>query len=123
MNNHYPEFKQLSADEINAIWEGAVIVLDTNILLNLYRYSENSQARYLYAMYHYNHHVREEGGQSTTFRLPCHIRAAFVKLLEQVQQCLLTKIERLHIAIECNPTSNYKIGEMERYDEHPILKF
>lgn len=55
MNNHYPEFKQLSADEINAIWEGAVIVLDTNILLNLYRYSDNSQARYLYAMYHYNH--------------------------------------------------------------------
>ena len=33
MNHHYPEFKQLSADEINAIWEGAVIVLDTNILL------------------------------------------------------------------------------------------
>lgn len=43
MNNHYPEFKQLSADEINAIWEGAVIVLDTNILLNLYRYSENTR--------------------------------------------------------------------------------
>lgn len=84
---------------------------------------ENPQARYLYAMYHYNHHVREEGGLSTTFRLPCHIRAAFVTLLEQVQQRLLTKIERLHIAIECNPTSNYKIGEMERYDEHPILKF
>lgn len=84
---------------------------------------ENPQARYLYAMYHYNNHVREEGNKADTFCLPCHIRAAFVSLLEQVQQRLLTKIERLHIAIECNPTSNYKIGEMERYDEHPILKF
>lgn len=50
MNNHYPEFKQLSADEINAIWEGAVIVLDTNILLNLYRYSEATRDEILSVM-------------------------------------------------------------------------
>ena len=43
MNNHYPEFKPLSADEIDAIWKGAIIVLDTNILLNLYRYSEETR--------------------------------------------------------------------------------
>lgn len=33
------------------------------------------------------------------------------------------KIEQLHIAIECNPSSNFKIGEFNRYDEHPIIKF
>ena len=84
---------------------------------------KNSQARYLYAKYHFNRHVREDGNKAMTFRLPPSIRDAYVSLLEQVQQRLLTKIERLHISIECNPTSNYKIGEMERYDEHPILKF
>ena len=28
-----------------------------------------------------------------------------------------------HISIETNPTSNYRIGDFERYDEHPILYF
>ena len=28
-----------------------------------------------------------------------------------------------YLAIECNPSSNYKIGEFETYEEHPILKF
>ena len=35
----------------------------------------------------------------------------------------MNRIESYHIAIECNPSSNYKIGEMRRYDEHPITKF
>ena len=43
MNTRYPEYKQLTSDAINAIWGKAVIVLDTNILLNLYRYSEETR--------------------------------------------------------------------------------
>ena len=44
-------------------------------------------------------------------------------LLEKNQQQLLEEVEKRHISIECNPSSNFKIGEIERYDEHPILKF
>lgn len=84
---------------------------------------KNLQACRLYAKYHYDHHVRREGDKAVYYSLPCHIRIPYITILEQVQQALLTKIERLHIAIECNPTSNYKIGEMERYDQHPILRF
>lgn len=84
---------------------------------------DNPHARRLYAKYHYNRFVREEGNKATTYSLPHSIREGFIVMVEQVQQRLLTKIERLHISIECNPTSNYKIGEMERYDQHPILKF
>lgn len=84
---------------------------------------KNKAACYLYAKYHYNRHVRETGDSTTTFRLPHSIRKEYMLLLEQIQQRMLTRLERLHIAIECNPSSNYKIGEMERYDEHPILKF
>ena len=40
-----------------------------------------------------------------------------------IQEQLLVKIERKRIAIECNPSSNYKIGEFGRYDEHPITRF
>lgn len=96
-------------------------VQNDNRYVNLAR--ENLQACHLYVRYHYDRHVRQEGAKSIHFRIPHHIRKDFISLLEQVQQHLLTKIERLHIAVECNPTSNYKIGEMERYDQHPILKF
>lgn len=84
---------------------------------------KNKAACYLYAKYHYNQHVRETGDKTTTFRLPHSIHKEYLLLLEHVQQRMLTRLERLHIAIECNPSSNFKIGEMERYDEHPILKF
>lgn len=43
MDRHYLEFKKYTAEEINGVWEHAVIVLDTNILLNLYRYSEETR--------------------------------------------------------------------------------
>lgn len=37
------EYEVYSQEKIAAIWEKAVIVLDTNILLNLYRYSESTR--------------------------------------------------------------------------------
>ena len=50
MNKHYPEFKKYTPDEINGVWEHGVIVLDTNILLNLYRYSEATRDEILSVM-------------------------------------------------------------------------
>ena len=50
MNKHYPEFKIYTPDEINGVWEHGVIVLDTNILLNLYRYSEATRDEILSVM-------------------------------------------------------------------------
>lgn len=83
----------------------------------------NPKAKRLYVRYHYDETVRKNGEKSKYIKIICPYRDSFVKLLEQIQQRMLTRLERLHIAIECNPSSNYKIGEMERYDEHPILKF
>ena len=50
MDRHYPEFKIYTPDEINGVWEHGVIVLDTNILLNLYRYSEATRDEILSVM-------------------------------------------------------------------------
>ena len=55
--------------------------------------------------------------------IPPMYREEWYSLLEKIQQHLIGKIEQRHIAIECNPSSNFKIGEISRYDEHPILKF
>ena len=84
---------------------------------------QNPKAKRLYVRYHYDEAVRRKGDSPVLVKIPQPCRKGFVKLLEQIQQDMLTRLERLHIAIECNPSSNYKIGEMERYDEHPILKF
>ena len=44
-------------------------------------------------------------------------------MVDRIREVLLCKVERLHIAIECNPSSNLRIGEMTNYIEHPIFRF
>lgn len=84
--------------------------------------SRNSNARQLYDMYHARTFA-DKSQAVDSFTIPKGYRDDFDELLEMIQEQLLCKIERKHIAIECNPSSNYKIGEMERYDQHPILRF
>lgn len=43
MKSILEEYENFSKERIAAIWEKAIIVLDTNILLNLYRYSESTR--------------------------------------------------------------------------------
>lgn len=82
----------------------------------------NGNARELYDMYHSGKLTSEENDVDS-FTIPFDYREEYYSLLEKIQEHLLQKIENRHIAIECNPSSNFKIGEMERYDKHPILKF
>ena len=82
----------------------------------------NENARELFDAYH-SYKYAKRGYLGDTLTIPPMYREEWYLLLEKIQQQLLGKIEKRHIAIECNPSSNYKIGEMSRYDEHPILKF
>lgn len=82
----------------------------------------NSKARELYDMYH-SKELSERSNSVDSFTVPNEYREEYYHLLELIQSDLLDKIQRRHIAIECNPSSNYKIGDMERYDQHPIVKF
>ncbi|WP_028904474.1 hypothetical protein [Prevotella sp. P6B4] len=73
----------------------------------------------LYYLYHYSKDWRLNSKVYDTWEVDdemCHA-------ICQVQQKLLQEVENLGIAIECNPTSNFKIGEIDRYDHHPITKF
>lgn len=83
----------------------------------------NEEACKLYWLYHYDMAVRRRGAESEVMVIKPECRNLIIQTIQAVQQRLLEKIERLHIAIECNPSSNYKIGEILRYDEHPIVKF
>lgn len=82
----------------------------------------NSAARQLFDAYHSNKYY-ERGNEADELVIPKEYREEWYKLLENIQQDLLGSLERKHIAIECNPSSNYKIGEMTRYADHPIFRF
>lgn len=82
----------------------------------------NEKARELFDAYH-SFKYFDNGAKGDALTIPEKYQEEWYDLLEKIQQNLLDKVERKHIAIECNPSSNLKIGEMERYDEHPIVKF
>lgn len=53
MKNLFPEYYQLSDDKIKEIWDNGIFVFDTNVLLNLYRYSEKSRNDFLEVLTNY----------------------------------------------------------------------
>lgn len=83
----------------------------------------NKDARLLYWMYHYNMEVRRKGAESEVMIVNSEYRNVVIQIIQAIQQKMLDRIEKLHIAIECNPSSNFKIGEFQRYEDHPIFKF
>lgn len=82
----------------------------------------NKNALEIHENYH-NDRVVEKGSEAQTFTIREEYRNDFYSLIEEIQEHLLRKIEKKRISIECNPSSNYKIGEIRRYDEHPIIRF
>lgn len=50
MKNKFFEYRNLELPQIEALWKSATFVLDTNVLLNLYRYSENTSEKLLGAL-------------------------------------------------------------------------
>lgn len=75
--------------------------------------------RKLYYVYHYNKSVREKGQEQEEFK----VDQRYAELVYQVQNKMIAQLTRDSIAIETNPSSNYLIGTIPKYDEHPILRF
>lgn len=73
----------------------------------------------LYYQYHYDIKGKQRGNAYTEWQVDNDT----IDAIKEVQRLFLDKVEKLGLAIECNPTSNIKIGEFDRYDEHPILRF
>lgn len=79
----------------------------------------DTEARKLYSYYHFHREMKERG--RTVLEYP--ITEAYVKTLDLIRERKLLDAEARHLAIECNPTSNYKIGEVTDFAEHPITLF
>lgn len=80
---------------------------------------QNSTSKNLYISYHYNEDVRKNGRLTSEIKLNEDI----LSLIQDVQHDMLDKFEKLNISIECNPTSNLRIGDFNRFIDHPIMKF
>lgn len=94
------EFNSYNEDEINVI-------------------RRNKNIRNLYFAYHYNKNVRKKGEERIRFKVDCK----YAELIFQVQNNMIRKFVDEGIAIETNPSSNYLIGTIKKYDEHPIFRF
>lgn len=101
------------------VWD----ISSINDLQEVVQARKNKEAVKLYYHYHFNADVKKNGWQGEILRIKPSMRREFIDTIYKVQVAMLGKIEKYHIDIECNPTSNFKIGEIERFDEHPITKF
>lgn len=81
--------------------------------------SQNDIAKQLHSAYLSNKDVFTGGNEVEIFKWPKEI----AEVVTQIQDKMIAEIAEKQIAIECNPSSNLKIGHFDRYDEHPIFRF
>ena len=53
MKKQFAEYYNLPDERIKEIWDNSLIVLDTNVLLNLYRYNEEARNDFINALKSY----------------------------------------------------------------------
>ena len=75
--------------------------------------------RELYWAYHYHKKVRQTGSEIIEYRVDSY----YVDAVYKLQDNMIKQLVRQGIGIETNPSSNYLIGTIQKYDEHPILRF
>lgn len=81
--------------------------------------ANDKQAVTLYAKYHHSEEVRKKGIEVEDVKWPLRI----IEIAKYIQCKMRKMIAKQGIAIEGNPTSNYKIGRFDRYDELPLFQF
>lgn len=79
----------------------------------------DNKYRILYYYYHFNKNVRENGCKQQIL----NIENNYVNLVKELQERMRAEIINREISIETNPSSNYLIGTIKKYDQHPIITF
>lgn len=106
--------KDINYGRILDYWDAYDI--DEEDALNSYRHEGTADE--LYRLYHFGKEVRSKGISICEFK----VDDVYIDLLYEVQERMMDDIEGRGIAIECCPSSNYKIGRMLRYERHPIFR-
>ncbi len=77
------------------------------------------KCRELYYKYHYNHEVKVKGNKKDVFI----VDEKYIELVKSIQYEMQKLVKSLGIMIESNPSSNYLIGTIDKYEQHPIFTF
>lgn len=105
------------ASEINlTYWDSCGLNIHAPNLKSIRNRYETSR---LYYEYHYNPEVKNKGNEVKQFE----ITSGYIKLVQDVQIAMMRYVSERNLCIETNPTSNFLIGPIDRYIEHPILKW
>lgn len=97
-------------------WEQNNLIMDDSEIVNA---RLNKEARSLCRLYHFDRTVKEKGARVVEYL----VSEQYVKTIEHIREKKLQDAENRHLAIECNPTSNFRIGELRDYADHPITVF
>lgn len=125
--NDYYHAWLLRGDNPNCYSKDGYVIDKTNIIkydffaknYNVNDSKRTEKAIKLYYAYHYNEKIKIKGQEVYDFE----IISDYVKLIKEVQKLMRFEIARKGIFIECNPTSNYLIANLKRYEKHPIINF
>lgn len=99
MKNSFLEYNSLSKDEIQDLWDSAIFVFDANVLLNLYRYSDNTSKRILQIISDLKDRVWLRFKLAWSFietdSVSSAIKRSFISTLTKSSVILLTKLRIL----------------------------
>lgn len=79
---------------------------------------QDHEACLLYQTYHFDHEIKVNGEIRYQGKYP----ETIADIVEKLQAKMRRKVAAKQIAVECNPTSNLKIGFVDKYCEHPLLQ-
>jgi len=105
--------KKMNAIQISRIARYEFNSKVSNEIRKVKKYSE------LYFLYHYSEEVRTIGKQKTDFKVDCR----YAGVVKELQDKMIQQLVSQGIGIETNPSSNFLIGTIQKYEEHPIVRF
>ena len=118
-----PEVYKLNEDDFGKLSVEKEIICFNRYCLNAQinndNIRQNKRYRQLYYLYHYNKDIRNKGDEIVEYK----IQKEYISLVRQIQDKMIQKLACIGIGIETNPSSNYLIGTIAKYEEHPILRF
>ncbi len=80
---------------------------------------ENQNAVKLNEAFNISESIMTNGDMTDTWALPKY----YAHLVEKVQRRMLNYVKKKTKCIECCPSSNLQIGNLERYDNHPAIRY
>lgn len=108
-----PEYIHSVIGSIMSDWEMTANVQDARVNIAI----GDANAKNLYYDYYFETETIKKGMKLIPHKWPHEI----VEIVSEMQKQMRGFVAEKHIGIECCPTSNLKIGYIDRYDQHPLL--